>query len=174
MHEPDDENLFRDAVGPVRDIAREDRAVTKRQPKPSTRMAQMDEADALAIFRLGLDEIPVGVDDVLSYRSERLGGSAWNKLKRGEYAAMAELDLHDLTLVQANRALNAFLREAQREDIGCVLIIHGKGRGSDSIPQIKNELNQRLRHDRHVLGFHSAPRNAGGEGAVFVLLSRRA
>lgn len=174
MHDPEDDDLFRTAVGPVRDIAREERVQHKVRPKPSTRMADADERDALLTFRLGLDEVPVGVDETLSYCGESLDATAWKKLRRGEYSALAELDLHDMNLEQAARALTDFIREARREEIGCVLIIHGKGRGSESIPQIKNLVNQRLRHNSGVLGFHSAPPSAGGEGALLVLLSRRA
>lgn len=168
-----DEDLFRAAVGDVREVRSPDRVVHTRKPKPTTRMAQQDERAALREFQLGLDEHPLGADETLSYRSSELPSTAWNRLRRGEYSAMAELDLHHYSLAAATRELSLFLREAVREEIACVLIIHGKGRGSESIPQIKNLVNQRLRHDNHILGFHSAPSNRGGEGAVYVLLKRR-
>ncbi|MEF2148275.1 Smr/MutS family protein [Aquilutibacter rugosus] len=168
----DDEHLFRDAIGdgirPVRHTPRAETGGAK--PRPSVRMGDQDEADALRAFRLGLHDDAIGASDLLSYRHPDLPSTAWQKLKRGELSVRDELDLHDLTLEPAQRVLGEFLRHARRERHGCVLVIHGKGLGSDGFPAIKNMVNQSLRHRSEVLGFHSAPRSMGGAGAVLIVL----
>ena len=51
-------------------------------------------------------------------------------LRRGQWRAGAELDLHGLRVEQARHALLSFLDECQEHGIRCVRIVHGKGYGS--------------------------------------------
>jgi DNA-nicking Smr family endonuclease len=141
-------------------------------------MAERDEAAALSEFRLAMDEELLGAGDVLSHRTEALPPSAFARLKRGELSAQEELDLHGLTAAQAQSLLRAFLADARRHGLGCVRIIHGKGRGADELdssgaPVLKNLVDRALRHRSDVLAFHSAPPAQGGTGAVVVLLAKR-
>jgi len=54
-----------------------------------------------------------------------------------------------------------------------VRIIHGKGKGSENnLPILKNNLDQWLRRQDHVLAFCSARPIGGGTGAVYVLIKR--
>ena len=70
--------------------------------------------------------------------------------------------------------LRAFLRDCRRHGLGCVRIIHGKGRNSeDRLPVLKNLVDGLLRQRGDVLAFHSPPSAQGGSGAVLVLLEKR-
>lgn len=173
----DDAGLFRKAVGPVRPVAAPERPAAPR-PRPRARMGEQDEANAASEFRLALDAELVGAGDVLSHRVDALPARAFQRLKRGELSAQEELDLHGMNAQQALATLRAFLADARREGLGCVRIIHGKGRRANEFdakgaPILKNLVDRVLRQRADVLGFHSAPPAQGGTGAVVVLLAKR-
>jgi DNA-nicking Smr family endonuclease len=179
-HDPRDEDLelFRQAVGPVRPVAAPDAPPAAPKPRPRARMRERDEAAAANEFRLALDEQLLGAGDVLSHCSDRLPPATFRRLRRGELSAQEELDLHGLDAAQAQQLLREFLLDARKHGLGCVRIIHGKGRGaaeldSSGAPILKNLVDRVLRHRADVLGFHSAPPAQGGTGAVVVLLSKR-
>ncbi len=99
------------------------------------------------------------------------------RLKRGQLAVEARIDLHGLTQEEAHRALDAFLAGSQAADRRCVLVITGKGLRRDgtigvlrqSVPRWLNEAPNRGR----VLAFTRATPRDGGDGALYVLLKRR-
>ena len=94
-----------------------------------------------------------------------------DKLRRGNMLIERQLDLHGMTVVDAQAALGSFLLHCLRQNIRCARIIHGKGHGSQNRkPVIKNELNHWLRKHPEVLAFCSTPPHDGGSGAVYVLL----
>lgn len=173
---PDDEDdaaLFRSAIGPVKPLANAEAAPRKLPPKPRARMAERDEIDARSEFRRGLDEMELQAGDALSYRREQLPPRLFQRLKRGQFSAQDELDLHGATALQAEGLLRQFLKEAHDHDFGCVRIVHGKGLQSpDNAPVLKNLVDRLLRQRNDVLAFHSAPPAQGGTGAVLVLLKR--
>ena len=57
-------------------------------------------------------------------------------LRRGQWRAGAELDLHGLRVEQARHALLSFLDECQEHGIRCVRIVHGKGYGSQGLEPV--------------------------------------
>lgn len=174
----DDSDLFREAVGQVRPVAPAPERPAAPRPRPRARMAERDEAAALSEFRLAMDAELLAAGDPLSHRSDRLPPATFQRLKRGELSPQEELDLHGATVAQAQQLLREFLNDARRHGVGCVRIIHGKGRGAAEVddsgaPLLKNLVDRVLRHRADVLGFHSAPPSRGGTGAVVVLLARR-
>ncbi len=178
-HVPDDDShLFREAVGPVRPVAPIPERPTAPRPKARARMAERNEAEAISEFRLAMDEELLGAGDVLSHHTDAVPATVFRRLKRGELSAQEELDLHGANVAQAQQLLRAFIADARRHGIGCVRVIHGKGRGAAELdasgaPLLKNMVDRVLRHRADVLAFHSAPPAQGGTGAVIVLLARR-
>ncbi|MFT3762622.1 MAG: Smr/MutS family protein [Pseudoxanthomonas sp.] len=174
---PDDEDdtaLFRSAIGPVKPLAAAPAPPRKAPPKPRARMAERDEIDARSEFQRGLDEMALlQAGDVLSHRRDSLPPPVFRRLKRGQFSAQDELDLHGATVLQAEGLLRQFLKEAHDHEFGCVRIVHGKGlQSQDGAPALKNLVDRLLRQRNDVLAFHSAPPNQGGTGAVLVLLRR--
>ena len=166
----DDAGLFRDAIGPVRRLPEVAPPPAAPRPRPAARMARRDEDAARDEFRQALST-PLEAGDPLSYRSDAIAPRVLRKLARGEYAAQEELDLHGLPLRSAEELLRAFLRDCRVHGIGCVRIVHGKGRNSgERLPAIKNLVDRMLRQRSEVLAFHSPPPAQGGTGAVLVLL----
>lgn len=171
--EEDDSALFRAAIGPVKPQAEAPPPPRKPPPKPRARMAERDEIDARTEFQRGLDEIELQAGDALSYRRDSLPPRLFQRLKRGQFSAQDELDLHGATALQAEGLLRRFMKEAHDHKFGCVRIIHGKGlQSEEGAPVLKNLVDRLLRQRNDVLAFHSAPANQGGTGAVLVLLKR--
>ena len=173
--EPDDDDaaLFRAAIGPVRELPPAPTPPSKPKPLPLPRMAARDEAQARDEFRraMGADVLEAG--DALSYRRDEIPPRVLQRLRRGEYSAQDEIDLHHSDAVQAEALLRRFLKESRQAGFGCVRIVHGKGLHSDSgVPVLKNLVDRVLRQNADVLAYHSAPAAQGGHGAVLALLKR--
>lgn len=169
-----DAALFRAAIGPVRELPAGEAPPATPRPKPSTRMAERDDDEARSEFARMLQADRLEAGDTLSYRRDEVPVTLFNRLRRGQYAAEDELDLHGQQAAAATTLMRAFLRNAVDGKFGCVRIVHGKGYGSgERIPVLKNLVDRLLRQRADVLAFHSAPAAQGGTGAVLVLLRRR-
>ena len=169
----DDAALFRSAIGPVRELPRAEAPPRPPRPRPSTRMAELDDAEAAGEFRRLLGEAPLESGDTLRYRREEVPVRVLRRLAQGQYAAQDELDLHHASAAGAEALLRGFLRDARDADARCVRVIHGKGLGSGGVLVLKNLVDRLLRQRGDVLAFHSAPATQGGTGAVLVLLKPR-
>ena len=93
------------------------------------------------------------------------------RLRRGQHPVQDQLDLHGLFASEAERAVLEFVDRSRERGLRCVRIIHGKGRSSaKGRPVLKAVVDRWLRRCDGVLAFCPAPVNAGGTGAVHVLL----
>jgi DNA-nicking Smr family endonuclease len=111
------------------------------------------------------------VDDALSYRRPGVGIDVARKLRRGHWSIQGEVDLHGLRSDDAREALSAFIREAVRQGLRCVRVVHGKGLGSPGkTPVLKGKVHSWLVQKNDVLAFVQARGDEGGAGAVVVLL----
>jgi len=136
-------------------------------------MARRDEDAASNEFKHAVIAA-LEAGDVLSYRRDEVSPLVLKRLARGEYSAQEELDLHGLPAQAAEALLREFLRDCRAHGVGCVRIVHGKGRNSEErLPVLKNLVDRVLRHRADVLAFHSPPTAQGGTGAVLVLLEKR-
>jgi DNA-nicking Smr family endonuclease len=168
-----DVRTFREAMRDVRRL----RPTTERptlKPKPPAR-ARFTRADQAEVLKESLlppgDEVVLSTGDELNFRRPHIQEAVLVKLRRGQYAVDAEIDLHGMTGAEAKNALREFVSEAVQRRLSCVRIIHGKGRGSGPRgPVLKNVVNQWLQRIDHILAFGSARRVDGGSGAVYVLL----
>ena len=176
MHEDEEDPaaLFRAAVGavaPLRKPAPEPPAPSR--PPPRAR----PPLDAGRHGRLRIADAPDAVlvrGDGSAFRRERVSARDWQRLRRGQFSAQDELDLHGASALQAETLLARFLAQATGTGLGCVRIIHGKGGANgDGVPVLKNLVDRLLRQRGEVLAFHSAPPAQGGTGALLVLLARR-
>jgi DNA-nicking Smr family endonuclease len=173
----DDAALFREAIGAdrgkVRALPAPPPPPATPRPKPSAKMARRDEEAASNEFKHAVIAA-LESGDVLSFRRDTVPPQVLKRLARGEYAAQEELDLHGLPARRAETLLREFLRDCRTHGVGCVRIVHGKGRHSEQrLPVLKNLVDRVLRHRADVLAFHSPPAAQGGSGAVLVLLEKR-
>ncbi len=93
-------------------------------------------------------------------------------LRRGQWRAGAELDLHGLRVRAGSPcAADHFLDECQEHGIRCVRIVHGKGYNSEGLePVLKDKARTWLVQKAEVMAFSEAPEREGGAGALLVLL----
>lgn len=172
--DPDERELFREAMREVRPIESRRRAPDGPRPAPRPAQREADEAAARAALESGeLDNPDEDLGEELSHARPGLQKRVLRRLRRGQYTIEAELDLHGLTRAQAGQALTDFLADARRRGLGCVRIIHGKGRrSSNEGPVLKPAVAGWLRRRAEVLAFCSARPVDGGSGALYVLLGR--
>ena len=106
-------------------------------------------------------------------RSAGVDRATAERLKRGRYPVEAHLDLHGMTQAEAHRALSGFVGGSRRAGRRCVLVITGHGRMSggvlkQAVPRWLGEPELRP----HILAIAPAQPQAGGSGALYVLLRR--
>lgn len=93
------------------------------------------------------------------------------KLRRGQWPIQNSIDLHGSTSDEARRLLAEFLKHSLDNGLRCVSVIHGKGwraEGGEGILKIR--VRHWITQYSQVLAFCEAPANAGGSGAVWLLL----
>lgn len=173
---PDDERrLFREAMAEVSPLAT-DRRRPDDAPRPPARAAQReaDEAAARTALATGaLDDPDLDLAEELFHARPGIQKRVLRRLRRGQYAMQAELDLHGLSRAEAGRELPAFLADCRSRGLTGVRIIHGKGRRSaNEGPVLKPAVAAWLRRRADVLAFCSARPVDGGSGALYVLLAR--
>ncbi len=165
---------FARAVGPVARLPDPGRAVqTVRAPEPLPRQRKADEAQALAASLS--DEFDVGTlldtDDGLSFRRPGIGPDVLARLRRGQWSIQRQIDLHGMTRDTAREALALFVRQAARDGLRCVRVVHGKGNGSPGRePVLKAKVRAWLVQKQEVIAFAQASAADGGHGALLVVL----
>ena len=168
--ENDDASLFRRYVGETRPLREQDRRRAAAGRAPERRPPPPEGRAAPASFELGPHEA-VERGGRIEYARPGLQRRELRRLHRGYYAVQDQLDLHGLFAAEAERAVLDFIEDARRRRLRCIRIVHGKGRSSaGGRPVLKAGVNRWLRLCEGVLAFCPAPENAGGAGAVHVLL----
>ena len=179
----DDEGLFHAAVGGVAPLGSDPRGVARRPvPPPKAEYVPLYDEDAEAYEELvslvdGTGRFDISdSDEFIEGCMEGLDRRVLQKLRRGDFAFRAHLDLHGMKRDEAREAVERFITERRRDGHRCVLIVHGRGLNSkDQIPVLKLALEswmQRGRVARSVLAFCTARPHDGGAGAMYVLLRR--
>ena len=167
-------NLFQRAAGKVEPLRQHGRV--HHPPEPVAPVAGQRQLDDRRVLKEAIsDEFDAStlleVDEAMSFRRPGVGIDVARKLRRGEWSIQAEIDLHGHRTDDAREALAAFLREAVRQGLRCVRVVHGKGLGSPGkTPVLKGKVHSWLVQKNEVLAFVQARADEGGAGAVVVLL----
>lgn len=109
-----------------------------------------------------------------------------DRFRKGQMPIEARLDLHGLTLREAEPAVREFVRLNHAANRRCLLIITGKGQGSSTdtdrawYESAKGQIKRSLKHwldapdvQHLVLSVAPAQRQHGGSGAFYILLRRK-
>jgi DNA-nicking Smr family endonuclease len=166
--------LFASSVGrvtPLPHSGRSELPATRPEPEPLQR--RRDEAAALRETMSEAFDVDslLETDAALSFRRPDIGPDVVRKLRRGGWVIQAQIDLHGLNRDEAREQLAAFLREAARQGMRCVRVVHGKGNGSPGRePVLKEKVHAWLAQKASVLAFTQARAAEGGSGALVVLL----
>lgn len=114
----------------------------------------------------------------------RMDAKTHGKMTRGKLLPEARIDLHGMTLDQAQPALISFILRTHSAGLRLVLVITGKGGKTRAdhgpIPQRTGVLRAQVPHWLHqaplaplILQVTEAHASHGGGGALYVYLSRR-
>ncbi len=166
-----DADLFRHALEGVTPLKPSNRIA----PTPKPRKTSMRAPSSPTIVTDTLSDH--GADDtaITEFLRPGLNRMILRKLRRGEWRIQDELDLHGLSSDGARTMLAGFLQAATQHGLRCVNVIHGKGWRSEGRDGILKVLARHwLTQHPQVLAFCEAPSNAGGGGAVWVLLKAKA
>ena len=169
-----DRQLFRQTVGAVRPLPNNNHAAAGQlPPDPLPRQHWADEERVLQ--EAMSDEFDASTlldtDEQLSFRRKGIGRDVVHKLRAGHWSIQRQIDLHGLRTDDAREALGTFIRQAHRQGLRCVRVVHGKGLGSPGrMPVLKGRVHSWLVQKNEVLAFVQARPAEGGAGALVVLL----
>lgn len=163
----EEQALFRELMSGTRKI-KQDTIVHQPQRKkpgvvPEKRLIQ-EQADASHYFS---DEFQPLLSQDGPTRYVREGSSHFElkKLRRGDYSPELFLDLHGLTQLQAKQELGALIAACRREHIFCACVMHGHGKHV-----LKQQTPLWLAQHPHIVAFHQAPKEYGGDAALLILI----
>ncbi len=166
--------LFELAVGAVQRMPHTTQVpAVKAVVAPVAKQRQKDEE---AVLRDALsDEFDASTlldtDEMLSFRRPGIGRDVTHKLRKGDWAIQGEVDLHGLRTEEARVVLAEFIRNAHRQGLRCLRVVHGKGLGSPGkTPVLKSKVHSWLVQKNQVMAFVQAKPAEGGAGALVVLL----
>jgi len=175
----DDEAALREALAGVRPLG--GKAQGRVAPKPKiNRNVVSEDAEVLAqLSDLVSGQAPFDITETEEYvEGARVGldPRLLIRLRRGEFAVQAHIDLHGMIQADARPALETFVLESVRKGRRTVLVVHGRGHrspGGHSV--LKQAAAKWLSHGMlggHVLAFATARAHDGGAGAMYVMLRR--
>jgi DNA-nicking Smr family endonuclease len=168
-------NLFLQAAGVVQPLPEKNRIHFKKTV-PSMPVMQYQRDEKAVLKEAISDEFDSATlldsDDQLSFRRPGIGVDVTRKLRRGDWSIQRQIDLHGLRRDEAREHLSFFIREAHKQGIRCVRVVHGKGLGSPGkAPILKSRVHSWLVQKSEVLAFVQAKPADGGAGALLVLLA---
>ena len=168
----EDQEAFKKAMAGVRPLKAKPFVNDRPRPAPVPKQSTADEYDALREMASG-DHFDTELEygDEASFRRPEIPKTVMRRLRRGQYAVQAEIDLHGHTAVEAKTALVDFLAYSQSCGYRCVRIIHGKGnRSPGKTPVLKPKVIKWLSQRDDIAAYSSARQVDGGTGALYVLL----
>lgn len=177
---PSEDDVFLTEMAGARPLLDRGARVGGPEPLPKPRLAPSDDAEVMATLAdlcAGAGHFDISdSDEYIEGRAPGINKRLLKRLRAGDYAVQAHIDLHGRSVEIAREKVAQFLAESRRLARRCVLIVHGRGHHSkDQIPVLKLALKSWLERGgmaRAVLAFATARPCDGGAGAVYVLLRR--
>ena len=179
----DDEALFLEAMADVKPISKNKKVKkTQKQIKhlPPSSASHREEEKEVQTHLSKLVEKGIGFE--VSSTPEYMEGTNYNvhpeiskRLHKGEFSIQDHVDLHGLTVLEAEKAFNDLFKQATTTGVRCLLIIHGRGLSSPGKPVLKAKVFEWLSYGpwrKWVIAFSSARGCDGGAGATYVLLRK--
>jgi len=180
MTDCDDDAVFAEAMAGVRPVTREkmvaDQVGSRRLPCKNTGDREEGRAALQALVEEGRGFIVSQTPEYIEGVGRDVPRVMTRRLHRGDFAIQDSVDLHGLTVNEAEIVFDDFLKRAIREGKKGVLVIHGRGKSSPIYPVLKNKVAEWLNRSewkRQVIAYTSARPCDGGAGATYVLLRGR-
>jgi DNA-nicking Smr family endonuclease len=167
----DDDRAFEEAMRGARPLERGPARVAGAPSGPARRKTPARPAPSPFIVEQ--------TGDTIAGRARDVAAKLLRDLRGGAHAIDARLDLHGRERAEALRELERFVASATARGARALLVIHGRGRGSDAggpvlRPAVWEWLASAAAERAGVMAFASARPRDGGDGATVVLLRRPA
>ena len=172
-----DEEIFLDAMADVREI-REFRQIPPQQPRKVVFSPERKDDSLGDLRRVVRGETKIRISDTGEYRewvSPNTRKDILRKLHQGYFSVQDFIDLHGMTLIEAEEALSLFFKEAIRKRLFCIKVIHGRGLRSPNGPVLKKALERLLqgRFRKWILAYSTAKDCDGGLGATYIIFKSK-
>lgn len=125
---------------------------------------------------LSIDYVkPVDPHDFITYKQDGVQDGVYKNLRLGKYQIDSRYSLKGLKFNDARLGIFNTITACHERGIRTLLIEHGLGINSKPFPAfIKSYVNQWLQEMEVVIAFHTALKQHGGLGSVYVLLKKHA
>ncbi len=172
-----DEEIFREAMAGVKEI-KEFREIPFRKapdirPRPSRRDNTLEVLREVVSGKRKIRLSDTG--EYMEWTMPELRGDITKKLHHGDFSVQDCIDLHGMTVDEAEEALRQFFREATRKRLFCVKVIHGRGLRSPAGPVLKEALKDWLHgcFRKWTAAYATARDCDGGLGATYIILKAK-
>jgi len=172
-HQDEDSSSFEEAIKGVKPIKNDriDLYAHPQNTRPFKDSSQYDDSLEQSFISDEKESPEVSGEEFLFFARNGLQLKTQKQLRQGKVPIDDHLDLHGLTVTEAREILLEFISFAQKQQIRCIRLVHGKGyRTSSGKPVLKNKVNSWLRQHPDVLAFSSAQPKDGGNGALYIIL----
>lgn len=172
-----DEEIFREAMSDVREIP-EYRNLPGEKSSRNCRIPSRKDDAIETLHRIVRGEIRIRLSDTAEFMAwvkPDIRKDIVEKLHGGEYSVQDSIDLHGMTLAEAEDALFHFFKGAIRKRLFCIKVIHGRGLRSPRGPVLKGALKKLLHgaFSKWILAYATARHSDGGLGATYIILKSR-
>ena len=172
-----EEEIFLEAMSDVREI-KEFREIPYKKP-PKREPLQGKKDDTLEILQAivkGEKKMRLcDTGEYIEWRSPGLKKHLIRRLHEGDFSVQDYIDLHGMTLGEAEEALCRFFREALQRGHSCVKVIHGRGLRSPKGPVLKKAMEKWLHgpFKKWIGAYVTAKDCDGGLGATYIIIKRQ-
>lgn len=169
-----DEEFFHEAMADVREI-REFRDIPFRSPKGVSPRSTPKDDDVEVLSQIVKGKRKIRLSDTgeyMAWTSSCRRPDITRRLHQGHFAVQDFIDLHGMTLTEAEEALTSFFRDAVKKRLFCIKVIHGRGLRSPRGPVLKEAFRQLLHGPfrKWIIAYATAQDCDGGLGATYVIL----
>ena len=148
--------------------------------KPSETLAQRLKREALIMEQekddngLTIEKVePLDPYDFIEYKQDGVQQGVYKNLRLGKYQIESSLNITNMKFDEARLTLYKTIKDCHERGVRSLLLQHGLGLKSKPFPAfLKSYVNQWLRQIDMVIAFHTAQKQHGGLGAVYVLLKK--
>ncbi len=172
-----DEEIFQEAMAGVKEIKEFREIPFGRAPEIKPRLLRRD--DTLEVLReivSGKRKIRLSdTGEYMEWMMPELRRDITKRLHHGAFSVQDCIDLHGMTVCEAEESLEHFFMEAVRKRLSCVKVIHGRGLRSPGGPVLKEALRDWLHGSfrKWTAAYATARDCDGGLGATYIILKSK-